>query len=155
MATKQSVRGRVVGVPFKAGVSGNPAGRPKMPEDLKIAKKLSQARLEVMMNRLLQLTPKELTAEIHSGSLTCNEMLIAQIISKGITGGDQHRMGLLLSRLFGNVKEKVEHSGMSLFTIEKKFGPDAGAKVMLGAKSISEDDEQELEEDEHNEHYTS
>ncbi len=115
---------------------GNQYGRPKVPEDIKEGRRLNKSELERIMTKLLNMEPDELKAHLAKRKMPCKEMLIGTIILKAIQGGDHYRTTFLLDRLIGKVKEQVEMTGMKLFTIEKKFGPDAGTKVLLGAQPI-------------------
>lgn len=126
---------------FQKGVVTNPKGRPRIPEDLKDAGRLTKPELERLMNKMLSMQPGELTKQLKSGELTCKEMLIGTIISKGIIHGDQHRLDFILNRLIGKVKEQVEYDASFEFTIKKKFGPDAGEESILSAAKAVELDE--------------
>lgn len=120
---------------FKPGTVNNPKGRPKVPEDIKESKKLNQYELELIMNRLLNLKPAELAAEIKSGELSMKEITVANVIQKAAALADHHRLEFILNRIIGKVKEQVEinsHPNLTAIEISKDGNVFQGGKPIEG-----------------------
>lgn len=101
---KKASRGR----PFPAGTSGNPGGRPKLPEELKHAKRITQIELERVLNEFLFLTTPELNERLSSSSATQIERIVGVLIERAAETGDHQRLGFLLDRLVGRVADRIE-----------------------------------------------
>lgn len=103
---------------FKPGKSGNPNGRPTLPEDIKQARALNKIELDRMLNEMIHLTKAELQAKIADPKTTALELMACSVVAKGVQGGDHMRLGFLLDRLVGKVKDQVEVSSPEGFRIE-------------------------------------
>jgi hypothetical protein len=89
------------------GQSGNPAGRPAIPKDIRLMKKVDAREFEEMVARLTDMTIPEIQAYVKSGKATAREeMIIGQINAarKGSTSSFSH----LLDRTIGPVKQKMD-----------------------------------------------
>ncbi len=93
---------------FKKGRSGNPGGQPKLPDDIKEARKFNQIELERSCNRLLYLTRDELKAVMACPSTQMLDLIVSSIIGQAMQKGDQQRLEWIAMRLIGRVTEKVE-----------------------------------------------
>jgi hypothetical protein len=98
------------GRPWPKGVSGNPGGRKKLPEDIKAVRELNKLEMERLLNRFIYMKREELEAIKTNKDTTLLELFVASVVSKGITMGDERRLNFLFDRLVGRVKESVEHS---------------------------------------------
>lgn len=96
---------------FKPGQSGNPNGRPKLPEEVKEAKRLTAAELELKLTEFLKKSREELYAIAKDPKSTGMDALVASIMTFGVSKGDHMRMEFLLNRLIGKVKEQVNVEG--------------------------------------------
>lgn len=96
------------GKDFSQGVSGNPAGRPPLPPDVREARKVNQVEFERVMNRLLYLTHSELDAVIQSPETVALEAMLAKMLACAATFGDRQRIETILNRTIGKVVTKVE-----------------------------------------------
>lgn len=98
---------------FAPGNCANPNGRPKVPEDLKLARKLTAIELERIMNELLGLTRAELTELIDKKNQNVNvlRLAVASVLAGGISKADPMKLNFILERLIGKVVEKIEHKG--------------------------------------------
>lgn len=93
---------------FQPGQSGNPAGGPKTPEDLKEARKLTKLEFERIVNQYLfekEIDLQELRTRPGTRMI---DLLIASIMDKALVHGDDRRLTFLLDRLIGKVKDHVE-----------------------------------------------
>ena len=122
---------------FKPGQSGNPAGYPGLPKDIRDARKLGQIELERTVNRLIYMTSDELTAVITDTSVPMFDKILAQILCQASDKGDQARLDFILNRVVGKVQDRVEVTTPKPFIIERRDG----SQIELGAKIESEDDE--------------
>jgi hypothetical protein len=95
---------------IKEGEVLNPNGRPKLPDDIKEARKLNKLEFERIVNKYLYMKKEEITEALRDPDTPAIEMAVAQLIVKGITLGDPVRLNFLLERLLGKVKFVHEHS---------------------------------------------
>ncbi len=96
---------------FSPGESGNPNGRPALPEDLNDARRLNKSELERILNESIHLTAEELGARIKAPTTTSLELIVLKIIAAAVNRGDERRLGFLLDRLVGPVPKKVQLGG--------------------------------------------
>lgn len=108
-------------IPKKKGNPGS-KGRPKDPPELHLIKKLTKGEFDLLMNRLLILTPAQ--AEIYQGNIL--EMAMLSILKKAVDHGDHFRLQFFIDRLLGKVVDKMEVSEkpslMAKVNRFKKFG---------------------------------
>lgn len=94
---------------FKPGVSGNPAGAAKLPEEIKAARKLTRIEFETIVNKYLYLSEEELNEKRKDKTLTLIEMMVLSIVQKAIVQGDEKRLDFLLDRMIGKVVQPIEY----------------------------------------------
>ena len=121
---------------FKPGQSGNPSGRPKLPEDLKKARRLNQIEVGRLMNRFSDMSIGELRKLMENPSVSTLDLMIGKIVIEAIKHGDQSRLNFILDRMIGKVTEKVEHK-LPKPTVIKLFGEDA--VMVLGNQKEEEE----------------
>lgn len=96
---------------FKPGISGNPSGRPPMPQDVNDARRMSKIEFIRLCNEYLYMTRQEITTRLNAPETPAIELIVGSIVTKSATEGDQSRLSFLLDRMIGKVKERVEHTG--------------------------------------------
>src|SRR5687768_16998427 len=96
---------------YKPGQSGNPGGRPRLPEDIKEARQLNRVEFERVANKFLYMTAVEIQAAVRAPETTGLELMVGSIIAKGIKNGDHQRLSFVLDRLIGRVKETIAIEG--------------------------------------------
>ena len=111
------VKSKSFGTPIKKGQVLNPNGRPKTSEEAKMFKKLTLDSYCKLVDKFINASPAEIKKIVTDPDATVLEIYIAQIVQKGIAGGDTARLAFLLDRLIGPVKQKIEHSGTTPTTI--------------------------------------
>lgn len=121
---------------FKPGQSGNPGGRPKLPDDIKEARKLNQIEFERVANTYLWQTPEEFHKALASKSTKMIDLMVARIIELAVEKGDHQRLEFLLARMIGKVKEQIDVTGRVPFVIRRRDGEE----VLLGVKPEEEED---------------
>lgn len=116
---------------FKKGQSGNPGGKPKLPEDIKKARTLNQLELERVCNRQLYMTRLELAAVARDPGSTMLELTVASILGKAMEKGDQQRIEWIAMRLIGRVQDRIEVTTPTPYVIHRSDGStlELGAKV--------------------------
>lgn len=92
---------------FQKGQPGGP-GAPKLPEDIKQARKLNSIEAERILNKFLDLDLNQLVAFVNNKSNNVHELLVARILAEAIKKGDHSRLEWIYQRLLGKIKEKVE-----------------------------------------------
>ncbi len=98
------------GKDWKPGESGNPNGRPKVPSDVKQARKLNKVKVERILNRFLAMDRQELERIKTDPSTPILDLFVAGLVAKGVSQGDHKRLEFIFDRLVGKVTEKVHHS---------------------------------------------
>lgn len=99
------------GKPFEKGNCLNPKGRPKLPQELLDARKVSKQSFEEKLQTYLRMPMVDLEMKMEgyrkSGEV-CLDMLVGSIIVKAIMEGCISRMNFLLNRMGVN-SEFAEH----------------------------------------------
>lgn len=117
---------------FKKGQSGNPNGRPKVPEHIRKLKELTTEEVKQMGDAIVLGTRQDLTNIIADRSASPLSCWIAAVVLRGIQRGDVQSLNVLLDRLVGKVTDKVQHMDPMLTIIEKING----SETHLGAKLV-------------------
>lgn len=133
------------GKDFEPGTSGNPNGRPPVPEEIKQLRRLNQPGLERRINKWLHKDYDELKRllEPQSGAKlkTVDRMIIALCLKSG-NRGDVTAFNCLIERIAGKVKTTVQISGPEGAPIEVRVANMTEAEVEkryqeLVAKALS------------------
>lgn len=126
---------------FKPGISGNPNGRPRLPEELKAARKLTRVQLEILINRYLSMSAAEMMVVAEDPCTPVLDLMIASIIKRAVVNGDQLRLDFILNRIVGKVIDNVEISYPKPTVIKRRDG----SEVELGSEleKLEEGDEEE------------
>lgn len=109
-------------------------GRPLIPEDLKSVRLLTKEEAERLIIKFMSMAVDELKVLVGDPHTPAMHGIIANIILKGIEGGDTMRMEFLFNRTIGRVLDKIEVTAVKPFVIKKPDG-----SVVLGAQE--QDDE--------------
>lgn len=83
-------------------------GRPRIPQDIRDARKLNRTEVERVINNMLSWSLSELKAFCQDTENTVFECLVASILAKAIHQGDQQRLDFVLSVLNLKPKESGE-----------------------------------------------
>lgn len=115
---------------FKKGQSGNPNGRPPVPEDVKEARKLGKNEFTRIMNRCLFMTLAEFDEELRRPDITMFEKSCMQMVAHA-SAGCERRFEMILNRFLGRPRDKMELTLPQPFVIKTLDGSKA---MELGAK---------------------
>ena len=69
---------------------------------------MNQRQVELLLNRHMQKSVRELVAFAQDDNNEVQEVLVARILIEAIRSGDQNRFEFVLNRLLGKPKEVVE-----------------------------------------------
>lgn len=94
--------------PFLPGQSGNPNGRPKIPEDIKKALKLNAFELTRVLNRYLYMNLSELQTDLRRPEATMLELMGGRMVAKAAKDSDTIRATFILDRTIGKVVNHIE-----------------------------------------------
>jgi hypothetical protein len=120
---------------FKKGQSGNPNGRPKLPEDLKKVKLLSDAEIKRLMAAFAQMTTEDIQGFSTDLKKPVLHVLLARIYLKAIEDGDQRRLDFILDRTIGKVVEKVQDVTPRPFIMTTLEGEKITAGITIDAEA--------------------
>lgn len=101
-----------VGKPFPKGKSGNAKGRPPGDPITKKFREINNVQLIDCLTVMCALTKDELLKVYHDEKTPSFQLVVARIIGDAIKG-KPFATSVLLERLCGKVKERVEHSGLT------------------------------------------
>lgn len=104
MAGKGKPKGKPRGIPFEKGKSGNPSGRPALPEKAREFKKISYVDFLENLQKYGAMSDLEFAADLKRKECTQWERIVAKIILGAVQGDPTARKDLL-ERLWGKVKE--------------------------------------------------
>lgn len=90
---------------FKPGHSGNPLGRPKLPENVKTIRKIDSAILLAALNAILFSDMESLLSYEADRQCSVIERMIIAIIKRAIANGDAKALELV-TKLYGCYPEK-------------------------------------------------
>lgn len=93
---------------FKPGQTGNAAGRPKMPEELQKANKLSAKKFIEYVNKYINMNQESLKEDLKRPQATMLELLVGGMIARAVKDQDPARANFILDRTIGKVIEKME-----------------------------------------------
>lgn len=84
--------------PWKPGQSGNPSGRPKLPDELRLIASLTQDEITKYVSKYSRMDPQELDELVEARAVPMLEIVIARIFQESALRGDFSRLGFLLDR---------------------------------------------------------
>ena len=87
---------------------GNMNGRPKLPEEVKAARKYTRGEIEVLIAKYGDMSTDELLAIAKDPKSRVIEAMIASIAAWGIKKGDQARLNFILDRTIGPVPRQID-----------------------------------------------
>jgi hypothetical protein len=96
---------------FQKGKSGNPAGRPRLPEDVRKAMAQDSAEFHRILSKVVRMDRTELTNLTKSADASVMELMVASLAVKAVKEGDQNRLRFLAERIAGKVPDKIEWEG--------------------------------------------
>jgi hypothetical protein len=123
---------------FTKGQVTNPKGRPKIPDDVKQARKLTTLQLITTFNKLIYMTDTDLKAHYQDSKTPVFERIVCKVLHLAEMKGDHYRLDFVLDRLIGKVTDKVEVKVPTPTVITRLNG----TIVELGAK-LEDDSEDE------------
>jgi len=121
---------------FKKGNPGGP-GRPHSPKHIKQVAKLTREQAKQLFLELMHKSQTELEQIVKDKSRTVLQLAVARVALDSVKSGDISKIGFMLDRTIGKVKEEVEIKLPKPMIVENL----EGSGVMLGAKDESIDAE--------------
>lgn len=86
---------------FKPGQSGNPLGRPKLPESLSFIREMTVDEIKRTLAKYMRMTRAELQVAIQDAATPAFDLMVASGIAQGIKTGDYSKISFLLDRTIG------------------------------------------------------
>lgn len=104
MAKKRRGPGR----PFKPGQSGNPKGKPRLPEQTKKLRAINKDKLAIMLNKYANHTLAELEKVANDPATGALELIVISAISDAIQKGDSRAREFIVERMVGRVPVELD-----------------------------------------------
>lgn len=98
---------------WKKGQSGNPDGGKKHNPELKAIKNLTEKELIEVANMVIKGTMDELLETREDPESTVLQRMLASVAVRVMKKGDMHAMDILLNRMIGKVKDKIDVNNMN------------------------------------------
>lgn len=114
---------------FLPGESPNPAGGPKIPQELKELRVLNRVEVEQLINDYWMLPESVINQKFNHPDTPLRDKLVIRVILRGIAKGDFQALGFLSDFIFGKRTEKLE--------VTNKNAPQV--VVMLPPKNVKQD----------------
>ena len=123
--------------PWKPGQSGNPNGRPKKYTTAlkEMGYKLSE--INDTIQNILGMNVDELKDVWDDANATVLEKTVANALRRGIEKGSLYNLETLLSRVYGQPKQAIEHE----LTLQQPLFPDLNNLEAEDAEIIDEEDQ--------------
>jgi transcriptional regulator with XRE-family HTH domain len=99
------------GTPWQKGQSGNPKGRPPIPEEIREARKITQAEFERICGKLFYSSVDNLKRVVNDDRAPVMEALVARILLKGIEESSRVELNYFIERFLGKVPEERNVKG--------------------------------------------
>lgn len=99
---------------IKKGEVRNPAGRPPTPEYLKAGKKITKLKFQEILHKYCNHSLEELKLVFSRKTTPALDLVVIKILIEAIRKGDEKKLGFLLDRIIGKVKDEVEVTGDGL-----------------------------------------
>lgn len=93
---------------IKPGTVLNPNGRPKLPEELKEARKARRTDVEIALEKFMGMNMAEVKAYQKNPDATAFERILVSIIINAVNKGDHSRLSFLLDSWVGPIVKKIE-----------------------------------------------
>lgn len=96
--------------PYQPGQSGNPSGRPALPEALRSVHELTKDEVKRTISKYLRANARELAETKVDKDAPSLDVWLASGILKGIAHGDFTRLAFMLDRLIGKIPVEQDAS---------------------------------------------
>lgn len=95
--------------PWKAGQSGNPGGKPRIPEELRAIQPLSRPIITRIISKYGHMNREQLEIAFADPSTSAIDLAIIGVFMKCIQNGDPSRLTFLLDQSIGKVPNTPEN----------------------------------------------
>jgi Family of unknown function (DUF5681) len=97
--------------PYKKGQSGNPEGGRKHNPIMRRLKALTNEQVAEIGTLILEGNLPQLQAIAKDDTAPALKVLIASVVAKAMQRGDAHALNIILDRIAGKIKERIELTG--------------------------------------------
>jgi hypothetical protein len=86
-------------------------GRPKVPDDVKEARKMNANEFTRILNKYIGMTISDLIKTSKDPATTAFDLLVIKIVTEAVRHGNLSYFNCLVDRLIGKVAERHHHTG--------------------------------------------
>lgn len=124
---------------FKAGESGNPGGRPALPEDVKRARNMNAIEFTRIINDFMRMS----LDDVEKITKDNKETMLRKLLAHGFIhacAGNKTWADLILDRSVGPVKNELNLNVLPKPTVIERRG---GGEIEMGAQLLEGEDDNE------------
>lgn len=111
---------RGVATRFQKGVSGNPAGAPRLPSDIRIARRHNQANLIKLVMEQFAMTDEQILAKVKDEQTSQLERAVHGMIGRA-REGETNAFKYLIELMCGHIPAQDVESVADSMTLEEKL----------------------------------
>lgn len=120
---------------FKPGTSGNPSGRPQLPEDVRLAKIMDKVEFARRVHKFASMKRTEIEEYIAGPDANWMDEAVGNVLLQIAEHADMNRFEMVLRRYIGPVTEEINVTRLLPEVIE---APDGQAIQQLGVEREDE-----------------
>jgi len=108
-----------------------------LPQEVRDLRRLTVDEIELMISTLLTATESEVESVIEDPTAPVIKKIICNVLGKTNETGNMSQFDLLLNRVIGKVKEKIEHNIVKPSILKRRDG----TEIVFTVSTLKKDDD--------------